>query len=171
MSRWRSLGPEALAALVPEALAALVIAADQASKALVIAHLQPSDRIPLTPFADLVMAWNTGVSFSLFNAGHTTANASILLILTGAMIAGLVIWRLRAPETWLRLTLALIIGGALGNLIDRARFGAVADFLYLHAGRYDFPAFNLADTAISLGAALLLANALFGSAKSHKNIA
>lgn len=163
MSRW--------SALAPELAAGSVIAADQLSKALVIASLHPSERTPIAPFADLIMAWNTGVSFSLFNAGHTTANVPILLGLTGVLVAGLVIWRLRATEPALRLALGLIVGGALGNFIDRLRFGAVADFLYLHPGRFDFPAFNLADTAITIGAALLVANGLFGSAKSHKNTA
>lgn len=162
MSRW--------AALAPELAAGAVLAADQLSKALVVAALSPSERIPLAPFADLVMAWNTGVSFSLLNAGHTTANVPILLALTGALVAGLIVWRLRAAEPAVRLALGLIVGGALGNFVDRLRFGAVADFLYLHLGHANFPAFNLADTAISIGAMLLVVNSLFVSAKSHKNI-
>lgn len=162
MSRWQDF--------VPELVAGAVMAADQISKALVMAALPSGERIPLGPFADLVMAWNTGVSFSLFNAGHTTANVPILLGLTAAMVVGLVVWRLRASEPWVRLGLGFVVGGALGNGLDRLRFGAVADFLYLHLGRYDFPAFNLADTAISMGAALLVANSLFASSKSHKTV-
>lgn len=162
-------------------LAGLVLVLDQLSKWYVVELLMRPDgvvdtpfhtprAIEVLPFLDIVMAWNRGVSFGIFN-NDSPYNAVVLTALSLAISAVLVVWMARTADRWLRVALGLIVGGALGNVVDRIRFGAVADFLDLHAGGWHWPAFNLADAAITVGAALLVADALFGQRKSHKNTA
>lgn len=157
-------------------LGLLVLAAtfvlDQLTKWLVVEKLMRPDGVAetpfyvarsleITPFLQLVMAWNRGVSFGIFSNTGSPYNAWALTALSLAICSGLVVWMVRSKDTLLRLALGLIVGGALGNMLDRLRFGAVADFIDVHAAGYHFPAFNIADSGITIGAMLLVADALF----------
>ncbi|CAA7612489.1 signal peptidase II [Magnetospirillum sp. SS-4] len=125
-------------------------------------------RIAVTPFFNLVMTWNRGVSFGIGNNGGDW-NALILSGLALAIVAAMLVWLRNADTLILRLALGGIIGGALGNVVDRLRFGAVADFLDFHLAGYHFPAFNLADSAITVGAVILVFDSLFTKRDSTKN--
>ena len=142
------------------ALAALVVAADQATKAAVLASFAPGERLPLAPFFNLVLVYNKGAAFS-FLAGAAGWQTPLLVAfaLGAAVIVSVLILR-RAREKLLGTGLAFILGGALGNVIDRLRFGQVVDFLDLHAAGYHWPAFNVADSAITVGAVLLILEGL-----------
>ena len=139
------------------ALAAAVIVADQLTKWLVMAYF--ANRAPheeVTGFLNLVLVFNKGAAFSLFAQAPGWQTP---LLATFALVAALIVSVLivRNPERRLMcLGLALILGGALGNLIDRLRFGSVVDFLDFHALGWHWPAFNVADSAITVGAALLI---------------
>ncbi|MDR1696901.1 MAG: signal peptidase II [Rickettsiales bacterium] len=106
---------------------------------------------PVFDFFNIVFTWNPGTAFSLFRALGESA-PMILTVITAAIIV-LLIWMAKKNPSD-RLPLALIIGGAIGNLIDRIRFGAVIDFLDLHIGAWHWPAFNFADICICFGVAL-----------------
>jgi signal peptidase II len=126
---------------------------DQATKWLVLNHvMNPPQVIPVTDFFNLVLGFNTGVSFGLFGE----APAWILMAFTLAIVAGLLGWIKRTDNRLTAAALGLIVVGALGNLLDRLRQGAVTDFLDFYIGSYHWPAFNLADVAIVCGAGLLL---------------
>ena len=119
-----------------------------------------SVHIKITSFFNIVMAWNTGVSFSLFS----NAGAYMPPVLTGVALGIVALfskWLWRAKKHAYGIAYALIIGGALGNVIDRIRFGAVIDFLDFHAMGYHWPAFNIADMAVVSGVALLITVSLF----------
>lgn len=142
---------------------AIVFGVDQWTKALAIDGLSnPFRVIEVTPFMDFVLAWNPGVSFGLFQGQAPW----VMIIVTAAITVGFGVWMWRTRDAMLRLALAMIIGGAVGNLVDRLRHGAVTDFIYLNYDRFDWPVFNLADTAITIGAVLLLIDSLFGGKKS-----
>jgi signal peptidase II len=138
------------------ALAGCVMAADFASKAWMLAIFQPHERVVVLPFFNLVLVFNSGAAFSfLANAGGWQKWFFIGLAL--AISVWLVIMiRQHVAERLLPAALALVLGGALGNVIDRLRFGAVVDFLDFHVAGWHWPAFNVADSAISIGVALLL---------------
>lgn len=107
----------------------------------------------VTDFFNIVFTWNPGTSFSLFRALGEAA--PIIIIIATGVITGLVLYYLFArARSWERPALALIAGGALGNLIDRVRFGAVIDFLDFHLGVHHWPAFNIADICICVGVGL-----------------
>jgi signal peptidase II len=138
------------------AVTATVFAVDQASKAVVMSNMQLGDVIPLVPpVLDLHYITNRGVAFGLFSRfGDVFIPVAVVIML---VILGF--YRtLRGPRLLLRTALALQLGGALGNLLDRLRFGAVVDFLDFHipAINFYFPVFNLADSAIVLGVGILL---------------
>ncbi|GAV34425.1 lipoprotein signal peptidase [Roseomonas sp. TAS13] len=138
------------------AAAALAFALDQATKWWVLAHLMDPPRvIPITPFFNLVLGWNRGVSFGLLSADHP-ATPWLLSSLALAVVVGLVVWTTRDRRPGMAASVGFIVGGALGNVVDRLRHGAVTDFLDFHVAGYHWPAFNLADTAIFVGVALLL---------------
>ncbi len=150
-------------------LALVVVALDQLTKAWVSEALMLGQRVPVLPVIDLIYTHNRGAAFS-FLAG---ASGWQRWFLSGvAMVASIVLviwlWRLRAGEQRMALTLMLLLGGALGNLIDRLRFGYVEDFILLHWRGATFPAFNVADMAITCGAILLIADAVITS-RSHNN--
>jgi signal peptidase II len=143
-------------------LAAVVVALDQATKARMMGLLlDPPRMIGLTDFFDLVPVWNRGVSFGILSSRDGTT-AWLLGGVALLVAAGLVVWLSRIERPLLALSLGLVIGGALGNVVDRGRFGAVFDFLDFHVARWHFPAFNLADSAITIGVALLLLDGLLG---------
>ncbi|MGQ0526515.1 MAG: signal peptidase II [Alphaproteobacteria bacterium] len=117
-------------------------------------------RIEILPFFNLVMVWNKGISFGLFN--HDTDYGPLILGIMTLLIVGFFTWWLMKKNHPLQSAgIILVIGGALGNLIDRVRFGAVIDFLDFHVSGYHWPAFNIADSCICAGVALLLIHALF----------
>ncbi|RMD63608.1 MAG: signal peptidase II, partial [Alphaproteobacteria bacterium] len=143
------------------------VALDQAAKWAVVEHLmRPPRVIPLTPFFNLVLTHNTGISFGLFQGG--SANAWVLTGFALAVVGGLMVWLWRQPEPLIAWAIGLVIGGALGNVVDRVRLGAVVDFLDLHIGDWHWPAFNFADTAITVGVGLLLLDGLFETSRRGK---
>jgi len=150
-------------------LAVIVVAADLFTKHLAITYLQYADPNPVLPVFDLTLLFNKGAAFSfLSEAGgwqrwFFTAIAVVVSIM-------LVLWLQKTQRRywWLGLGLSMILGGALGNLYDRVVQGYVIDFISLHYDNYYFPAFNLADTAITLGAILLIVDMLFLEAKRNK---
>lgn len=142
-------------------LAAGVLALDQAVKAWMHAALtQPPRAIEVTPFFNLVLVWNPGISFGMLPGG--SALKAWLLAAFGAGVAlamGVWLWRGRHGVPGAA-GLGLLIGGAAGNAVDRARFGAVMDYADLHVAGWHWPAFNVADTGITLGVGLLLLDAV-----------
>ncbi|WP_374377577.1 signal peptidase II [Dongia sp.] len=153
-------------------LAGLIIVADQLSKWWIMVEvMNPPRVIPLLAVGDtglnLVMAWNTGVSFSMLRG----TGPYLLSALAVAVSVGLVIWLTRLTSRLPAYAVGLIIGGALGNVVDRLRFGAVFDFIDFYVGTWHWPAFNLADSAITVGVVLLLFDALFQSPDRGKNTA
>ena len=126
---------------------------DQATKWWILNHvMDPPQVIPVTGFFNLVLGFNTGVSFGLFGE----APAWLLMAFILPMVAGLLVWMTRTDSRLTAIALGLVVGGALGNLLDRLRHGAVTDFLDFYVGAYHWPAFNFADVAIVSGVALLL---------------
>lgn len=117
---------------------------------------------PVTSFFSLTMVWNSGISFGLMAGGGW----GVLTISSLLISLFFFVWMLRTRVLWEILSLGLIIGGALGNVIDRVRFGAVVDFLDFYVGQWHFPAFNVADSAISVGVAGLVIHGLFFAKKS-----
>ena len=145
------------------ALAAVLIVADQFTKWIILERVMVPPRIiPVTDFFNLVLVWNRGVSFGLFSDGDPSQRW-ILIGVALAVTTALTVWLWRADRWPVALALGLVIGGALGNVIDRLRFGAVADFLDFHVAGFHWPAFNLADSAITMGVVLLVLDSLFGS--------
>ncbi len=138
------------------ALAAGVIVLDQLSKAWVLAVFQVGEVLPVTAFFDLVLVFNSGAAFS-FLAGAGGWQRWFFVVLALGISAWIVAMLRRHPGLRLQsLSLSLVLGGALGNVVDRLRFGAVADFLSFHVAGWYWPAFNVADSAISVGVALLV---------------
>lgn len=127
----------------------------------------PFVRIDVLPFFNLVMVWNKGVSFGMFN-DDWTYGPLILFGVAAILVISFAVWLCRTTSAMTAAGLVLIIGGALGNMLDRVRFGAVADFLDLYAGDLHWPAFNVADSAICIGIALLLIHGLFFEAKKKE---
>lgn len=138
-------------------VALLVIALDQFSKWWMLEQVGIAGRSPIivTEFFRLVMVWNQGVSFGMLGTG--AAYMPWVLVALALAIAA-VLWRLglKSPHRFEHIGYGMVIGGALGNVIDRLRFRAVADFFYFHVGEHGWPAFNVADMAICAGVALLL---------------
>ena len=137
-------------------LAVVIAVADQATKVWALdGWFDPPRVIEVTSFFNLVAVWNTGVSFG-FLAGYSDWMPLALSAFAVAVTIGLAIWLWRSEGRVLAIGLGLVIGGAIGNVVDRLRFGAVVDFIDLHAAGYHWPAFNLADSAITIGVGLLL---------------
>lgn len=144
------------ASIVGLGLAACVTVADQATKVWALdGWFFPPRTIEVTSFFNLVAVWNSGVSFG-FLANHSEAMPYILTGFAIVVSLGLTVWLLRVHARSLAAGLGLVIGGAVGNVIDRLRFQAVIDFIDLHAAGYHWPAFNVADAAITIGVGLLL---------------
>lgn len=147
--------------------AGLVILLDQLAKAWVLGALDDPPRvIELSGFLDLVLVWNRGVSFGLFGSG--TLGSWPFVALAVVVSLGLAIWLVRLRRALMVLTVGLILGGALGNVIDRLIYGAVIDFIDLHSGSWHWPAFNIADAAITVGVVILAADALPKFRKRHR---
>ena len=142
-------------------LAALVILLDQLIKYWITNIIMlPPRIIPVTPFFNLVLGHNRGVSFGFFD-GNSPLNQWLLSLVALAITATLVIWLTRTNKPWVAVALGLIIGGAIGNVIDRLPGGGVVEFLDFHWGEHHWPAFNVADTGITMGAAALILDSLF----------
>jgi signal peptidase II len=141
-------------------LAAMVIALDQLTKLWVEHALAPGTRIYVLPIFDLVHVHNTGAAFSFLADGSGWQREFFMFI--GVAASVWIVWMLARAgrnQALFCLALSLVLGGALGNVIDRVRLGAVVDFLHFHWGPHYWPAFNIADSAITCGAALLLIDA------------
>ncbi len=150
-------------------LALLVLAADQLSKwwILHVYDLPNRATTEILPFFNLTMVWNKGISMGMLQADGDLGRW-LLVGATLLVAIGLMVWLLRAENKLVALALGAIIGGALGNIIDRALMGAVADFIHLHGFGYSFWVFNVADAAISLGVIALIIDGLRGGDKSLK---
>jgi signal peptidase II len=142
-------------------LSAAVIVADHAAKAWIMHHFEPLERVHVLRVLDIILTYNSGAAFSLLaEAAGWQRWLFVLLALIVSTV--LVVWmrRLNARvHSLLACGLALIVGGALGNLLDRLFIGRVVDFIHVHWGRAYFPAFNIADSAITIGAIVLLIDA------------
>jgi signal peptidase II len=134
----------------------VIVLADQLTKWIVLERFAPGERLELTGFFNLVLVFNKGAAFSfLAGAGGWQTPLLVGFALLAAVVVSVLL--LRSPGRRLFCAaLALVLGGAVGNVIDRLRFGHVVDFLDLHAGGWHWPAFNVADSAITVGAALLI---------------
>jgi signal peptidase II len=145
------------------ALSALVLLLDQWSKHLVETLMRPYEVRPVVPVLDLVRARNPGVAFSFFADGNGWQRW-FFSALAAAVAVGILVWLMRLDRRArvLGAALALVFAGAVGNLIDRVRLGSVVDFILVHWHDHYFPAFNVADSAITVGAALLILDALLG---------
>ena len=147
------------------AVAALVL--DQASKLwlLFVFDIARRGAVTVTPFFDLVLAWNTGISYGWFQSGSQLTQI-ILMIIKAVAVVVLAIWMARSRTLLATIALGLIIGGAIGNAIDRFAYGAVLDFALFHlqigGNTFNWYVFNLADVAIVAGVAALLYDSFFG---------
>jgi signal peptidase II len=143
-------------------LTIVMIILDQLSKLWIVGHFQPYERLHLLPVLDITLWFNPGAAFSFLSdaSGWQRWMFTALAFVVGL---GLLVWmkRLKGRSQWLlSCSLALILAGAVGNVIDRLRFGHVVDFILAHWNNSYFPAFNVADSAITVGAAFLLFDAL-----------
>lgn len=136
------------------AVSAIILILDQATKLIVLRTIRPFEEISLLPFLQLVNVKNTGAAFGLFQSMGNTFFIIVSIIAIGVVS----FLMLRGKED--RPYLSLILGGALGNLIDRLRLGYVVDFIDLYAGRHHWPAFNVADSALTAGILLLFVRTL-----------
>lgn len=146
-------------------LAGLIIVLDQLTKFWVVSALRLGQSVELTSFLNLVLVYNPGAAFSFLSdaGGWQRWFFVVLAIAVSGWLTFLI--RSHAAERLLPLAATLILGGALGNVIDRIRYGAVVDFVDLHAVSWHWPAFNVADSAISVGVALLVWQQLFCAPK------
>ncbi|WP_442916097.1 signal peptidase II [Lichenihabitans sp. Uapishka_5] len=143
--------------LLGAAIALVALAIDQGSKLWLLNDYGLAARQPVavTSFFDLVLAWNRGISYSLFTT-DSARGPWILLAVTLAATLLLIVWLWRVDQAVTAVALGLLIGGALGNAYDRFAYGAVVDFVHLHAGGFSWYIFNGADVAICIGVAVLL---------------
>ena len=151
-------------------LSFFVVLLDQATKALVVGAVKMKAAIPLLPFLDIVYLENEGAAFSLLHdAGGWQRWFFIILALIVSVVLLMWLRRLRGSEQIvLAIGLSLVLGGALGNVIDRVWHSYVIDFIYFHWKDWYFPAFNIADSAITVGAGCLLLDAFYETGKAPK---
>ena len=144
-------------------IALIVFLADQASKYWIVSQLQLErlGSVFLLPVLSLTWVENRGVAMGFLQAGDDVARW-LLVGLTGLIAAAIIWWINSERDSTDLAAMGLILGGALGNIVDRVRLGYVVDFVHLHAGEWDFYVFNVADAAITIGVALLLLRAFFG---------
>jgi signal peptidase II len=150
------------------ALAAAIVAADRLAKLAILASLVPGETRPLTGFFNLVLVFNKGAAFSFLAdaPGWQTPLFAAIALIASAIISVLIV---RAPQHRLFCAgLALILGGALGNLWDRLAYGQVVDFLDFHALGWHWPAFNVADSAITVGAGALIVEGFVPRAEKER---
>jgi signal peptidase II len=161
---WGPLSPLGLG------VAALTLIADQAHKAWMIYVYDIGARgtVRLAPFFDLILVWNQGVSYGLFQQQSGFGRWALILFAFASALA-LIAWLARVTSPLAVTCIGLIIGGAIGNAIDRILYGAVADFFSLHAFGFEWYVFNIADTAIVAGVVGLLYESVFGGHKKVSN--
>jgi len=149
-------------------VALLVIAADQATKWAIVEWVTLYGKVPINSFVNLTHQQNTGAAFSFLAGASGWQRWFFVVLATGvSSVITVWLWRIRAEGPLVLMAgLSLVLGGAIGNLIDRARLGYVTDFIQVWFGNWAFPSFNVADAAISVGAALLVIDALFLSRTS-----
>jgi len=154
------------------ATAAAAFVIDQGYKLwmLKIFDIELRQPVHLAPFFDVILAWNTGISYSLLSA-ETPAGRDRLLAMTLVATLVLALWLWRTRDMMTAGGLGLIVGGALGNALDRFHYGAVADFFHFHIGSFSWYVFNLADVAIVAGVALLLYESFLAQPKRKDRIA
>lgn len=146
-------------------IALIVLFFDQVSKYFVYSHLLADvNIISYTSFFNLIKAWNTGVSFSMFN-DYGSLGAIVLSLCSLIIVGFLFFWLVKEKNKILQTSLGFIIGGAIGNVIDRIRFGAVFDFLDVYYGTYHWPAFNVADSFICIGASIIIIHSMLFAKK------
>jgi signal peptidase II len=135
----------------------LVLLLDRVSKTWVVQHLNWHEPLPVLPFFNLTLAFNTGAAFSFLGAASGWQNIlfSLLAVVVSLLILGW-LWQLSSRERWVGFALALILGGALGNAWDRVLYAHVIDFLDFHWSGHHFATFNIADSAICIGAVMLM---------------
>lgn len=143
------------------AIALGILVADQLSKfwILDVANMPVREHWEIAPFFNLVMVWNRGISFGMLN--NLSHPEYVFGAVALAITAALSYWARTATNRLAIGGIGLIIGGAIGNLVDRLRFGAVVDFLDFHVAGYHWPAFNVADAAVCIGAALLVIESMY----------
>ena len=151
------------------AVAVAVIVLDQWSKAAVVGTLAEGGLLRLTSWFDLVLAYNRGAAFSVLNQDGPLPRVlfSVIAVVASVALIGLIRSQHKRGQWATQLGASLILGGALGNLVDRIRLGAVVDFVQWHLGSAYWPAFNVADSAISVGAAVLVLFGLLASGASR----
>ena len=144
-------------------LVVVTLIADQASKQLLLGYLMKAGAVVtvIDGFFRLVSVWNPGVSFGLMG-GDRALPPWVLSAVAVAVCVGLFIWLRRTDRPLTGWGIGLVMGGAIGNVIDRARWGAVFDFEDFHIGQWHWPAFNVADSAIVVGVGLMLVDSLIG---------
>ena len=152
----------------PLTLAAGIIVLDQLTKQLILAFIESLPQAVIPGFFALTFAWNRGVSFSMFADADTPLNLFGIHLPADAYLPAFLRWLPREETTLRRLGIGLIIGGALGNMLDRLQHGAVVDFLLFYHHPYYFPAFNVADSAITIGVILLIATHFWHTSKIKK---
>lgn len=142
-------------------LSMIVIVLDQISKQMVMQNMTLFQSIELTPFFNLYYVHNYGAAFS-FLSDQSGWQRWFFTVITSGVTLGILYWlsKLKTSQTLLIIALVLVVGGAVGNLIDRVLFGYVIDFIDWHYADYHWPAFNVADAAISLGAVLLIVDTI-----------
>lgn len=160
-------GPLSLLGLT---IGALTVVADQASKLwlLFAFDIGAKGTVTVTPFFDLVLVWNRGVSYGLLTQDTDLGRLGLIAFAVVASVA-LVIWLARVTSALTATAIGLILGGAIGNAIDRIAYGAVADFFAFHAFGFEWYVFNIADVAIVAGVIGLLYDSLFGGHKKAGN--
>jgi len=151
-------------------VAAVIVVVDQLTKWAVVEWIPLYDKVPLNSFLNLTHQKNSGAAFSfLADAGGWQRWFFVILATVVSAVIAVWIWRIRsASQAVLSAGLALVLGGAVGNLIDRILLGHVTDFIQVWFGSWAFPSFNVADAGISVGAALLIVDALFLSGKEER---
>jgi signal peptidase II len=148
-------------------VAGTIFIIDQMTKWWIVFDVMaPPKTIAVFPSFNLVMGWNRGISFGMFD-GDSPLNKWLLIILALTVVTVLLVWLKRAENRLVGFALGLIIGGAFGNITDRIHFGAVADFLDFYIGAYHWPAFNVADAGITVGAVVLVLDSLIRGAEQN----
>lgn len=149
-------------------IAVAVLALDQASKYWVLHGLDLPERgmVRLLPVLNFTLVWNRGVTFGLLNGLGAWARPALIVVAI-AVVAGLGLWLTRAESWRVAGALGAIAGGALGNVLDRLRFGAVVDFIHAHIGSVSWYVFNVADAAIVIGVGLLLLDGIAAPARGE----
>lgn len=147
----------------------VVLVCDQLSKywVLNIFDLPAKGSVKILPFLNFTMVWNKAITFGMLSGQLGQYGPIIFAIVAFLIAAGLFVWMIRASKLCVVLSLGAIIGGAIGNIIDRLRFQAVVDFIHLHVGGWSWYVFNIADSAIVCGVGMLLIDAFFRQGSKH----